>query len=97
MSRYVALLNWTDQGVRTAKDSLQRQRQAEAAFAQMGVRLETVLWTQGRYDLVAVAEAPDDETMAAAMLTLAGAGNVRSETLRAFTAEEVGTVLGKLG
>ena len=97
MPRYVALLNWTDQGVRTAKDSRQRQRQSEAAFAQVGVRLETVLWTQGRYDLVALAEAPDDETMAAAMLSLAGAGNVRSETLRAFDAEEMGTVLGKLG
>ncbi len=64
---------------------------------QMGVTLQTILWTQGRYDLVAVFEAPDEETVAAAMLGLAAQGNLRTETLRAFTAEEMGRVLQKLG
>lgn len=97
MSRYVALINWTDQGVRAAKDTVKRQQQTDAAFAKMGVKLETVLWTQGRYDLVAILEAPDDETVAASMLTLGGSGNVRSETLRAFSAEEMQGVLQRLG
>ena len=97
MPKYVALINWTDQGVRSVKDTVQRQQQADQAFQRMGLRLETVLWTQGRHDLVAVFDGPDDETVAAAMLTLAASGNVRSETLRAFTAEEMGRIIQKLG
>ena len=97
MPRYVTLMNWTDQGVRSAKDTVRRRQQAEEGFAQAGIRLETVLWTQGRYDLVAVAEAPDDETVAAAMLRLAGQGNLRTETLRAFTAEEMQGIVDRLG
>ena len=97
MPRYVALMNWTDQGVRSAKDTVKRRQQAETAFAKMGITLETVLWTQGRYDLVGIMEAPDDATVAAAMLTLGGQGNLRTETLRAFTAEEMEGVLGRLG
>ena len=97
MPTYVALFNWTDQEVRTAKDSVQRYEQGRAAMEQMGVTLQTILWTQGRYDLVAVFEAPDEETVAAAMLGLAAQGTLRTETLRAFTAEEMGRVLQKLG
>jgi len=97
MPRYVALMNWTDQGVRSAKDSLKRRQQAEESFAKMGITLETVLWTQGRYDLVGIMEAPDDATVAAAMLNLGGQGNLRTETMRAFSAEEMEGVLGRLG
>jgi uncharacterized protein with GYD domain len=97
MPRYVGLFNWTDQGVKTAKDTVGRQKQSEEAFAKMGLTLQTVLWTQGRYDLVAVFEAPDDATVAAAMLTLGKAGNVRTETLRGFSAEEMEAVLQRVG
>ena len=97
MPRYVALLNWTDQGVRAAKETVRRRQQAEEGLAQMGVRLEATYWTLGRHDIVAVLEAPDDETVSAAILSLAGQGNLRSETLRAFTAEEMQGIVGRLG
>ena len=97
MPQYVGLFNWTDQGVRTARETVQRAEQGRALVEQMGGRLTTILWTQGRYDLVVVFEAPDDETVAAVMLTLGGQGNLRTETLRAFTAEEMGRVLQRLG
>lgn len=97
MAKYVALFNWTDQGIRTASDSVQRVEQARAAFEALGVRLETIYWTQGRYDFVGVLDAPDDEAVAAAMLQLARLGNVRSETLRAFTAEEMQGIFQRLG
>ena len=97
MPRYVALMNWTDQGVRSAKDTVTRRRQAEEGFAKAGIRLETVLWTQGRYDLIAISEAPDDATVAAAMLTLAGQGNLRTETMRAFDAAEMQGIVDRLG
>jgi len=96
MAKYVALLNWTEQGVRNAKDTVKRFEQARDAFQQMGVSFDTTLWTIGRYDIVAVLDAPDDETVAAAMVQLAGAGNLSTETLRGFTADEVGGILQKL-
>ena len=97
MAKYVELINWTDQGIRNAKDSPQRVEQARTAFAAMGVTIEQIYWTVGRHDLVAVIDAPDDATLTAALLRLAGSGNVRTETLRAFTADEMGPVLQQLG
>ena len=97
MAKYVTLINWTDQGVRNVKETTRRAEQARQAIEQMGGRLETIYWTQGRYDLVAVVEAPDDETATAALLRIAGQGAVRTETLRAFDAEEMGRILGRLG
>ncbi len=97
MPRYVTLVNWTDQGVRNVKETVQRTEQVRRMMESMGGRLETFLWTQGRYDLVGVIEAPDDETASAIALRSAGRGTTRTETLRAFTAEEMTAILGKLG
>ena len=97
MPRYVALMSWTEQGVRNAKDTVRRYQEGRAALEALGVKIETILWTQGRYDIVSIAEAPDDETLAVALLKLAGQGNLRSETLRAFTVEEMTRIAQKLG
>lgn len=97
MARFIVLMDWTDQGVRSAKESLQRARQAREAFGRQGVTIEQVYWTLGSHDIVGVLNAPDGETLAAALLQLAGAGNLRTTTLRAFDEQEFGTILGKLG
>ena len=97
MPRYVVLGSWTDQGIRNAKETVQRADQVRQMVDQMGGRMDTIYWTQGRYDLVAVMEAPDEETATAMMLRVGGAGNVRTETLRAFDAGEMGRILQKLG
>ena len=97
MARYVVLFDWTDQGVRNARDTVQRVNQARAAWEQRGVRIEAVYWTLGNHDLVGVVDAPDDATVAAALLQLAGAGNVRTKTLRAFDEGEMQAILGQLG
>lgn len=97
MARYVVLFDWTDQGVRNAKDSVKRVGQAREAFQKQGITIEAVYWTLGGHDLVAVMAAPDGETVAAALLQLAAGGNVRSKTLRAFDEGEFGAILGKLG
>lgn len=97
MARYVVLFDWTDQGVRNAKDSVKRVGQAREAFQKVGITIESIYWTLGSHDLVGVITAPDGETLAAALLQLAGAGNVRSTTLRAFDEAEFGALLGKLG
>ena len=95
MAKYVVLLDWTDQGVRTAKDTVNRFEQARDAFQKLGVNFDTILWTLGRHDIVGILDAPDDETVTAALLRVASAGNVSTETLRGFTAEEMRAILSK--
>ena len=97
MARYVVLFDWTDQGVRDAKDTVRRVGQARAAWERRGVRIEAVYWTLGDHDLVGVIDAPDDATLAASLLELAGSGNVRTKTLRAFDEGEMQALLGQLG
>jgi uncharacterized protein with GYD domain len=97
MARYVVLMDWTDQGVRNAKDTVQRSRQARDAFKQMGVELETIYWTLGKHDIVAIMNAADDSAATAAMLRIGAQGNLRSTTMRAFDESEMTAILGKLG
>ena len=95
MPAYIALIDWTDQGVRDFKDTVDRYEAAQSAFESLGVRFTDVWWTLGTHDIVATVEAPDDETLAAALLSVAAQGNIRTTTLRAFTREEMRTVLSK--
>ena len=97
MPRYVILINWTEQGVRSVKETTQRAEQVRQMIEQMGGRLEALYWTQGRHDLVGVMEAPDEETAAAVGLRVGMQGAVRTESLRAYDAEEMGRILAKLG
>jgi uncharacterized protein with GYD domain len=85
---YIALLKWTAQGVGNVKDSPARLDAGRKAFKKMGVKLKDTYLTMGRYDLVCLIDAPDDETFAAAMLTLGSQGNIQSETLKAFTEDQ---------
>lgn len=95
MPTYVALIQWTDEGVRNAKETANRAQQAGQLIERLGGKM-TVYWTQGRYDIVALLEAPDDETATTAMLATSSQGNVRTETMRAFTAEEMQRILQKM-
>jgi uncharacterized protein with GYD domain len=96
MPTYVALIDWTDQGVRNFKDSVDRYEAAEGQLEGLGVRFTDIHWTLGAHDIVAVIEAPDDETLAAGLLAVAGGGNIRTTTLRAFTADQMRTIVGKV-
>ena len=97
MPTYIALIDWTDQGVRNFKDSVDRYEAAESAFEGLGVRFTDTWWTLGTHDMIATVEAPDDEMLAAALLSVAGQGNIRTTTLRAFSREEMRTVIGNVG
>jgi len=96
MPTYIGLYTWTDQGVKNVKDTVRRVEDARAAFEQRGARLIATYWTQGRYDLVSIAEFPDEETASASALALGMAGNVHTETMRAFSAEEMQRIIQKL-
>ena len=89
MPTYITLSNLTDQGVRNMKDLSRRLQNAEQTFAQMGAQLREVYMVMGQYDYVVVAEAPDDETIARICLAIAGQGNVRTQTMRAFERSEM--------
>jgi uncharacterized protein with GYD domain len=95
MPSYITLMNWTDQGVKSFKDSVDRADAAEVALSPAGINFKDLYWTVGAYDLIATFEAPDEETLAAALLTLAAQGNLRTTTLRAFTADEMRGVIAK--
>ena len=97
MARFVVLMNFTEQGIKSVKESPQRAAQAKAAFKAKGVELEQVWWTLGSHDVVAILSAADGLDLAAVLLELGGAGNVRTTTLRAFDEAEFATVLSKLG
>jgi uncharacterized protein with GYD domain len=97
MPTYVSLINWTDQGIKNIKDTSKRAKDAEEAMGKLGVRFQSILWTVGPYDIVAVVEADDDEGATAALLALGSQGNVRTTTMRAYNAEEIGRIVGKLG
>ena len=95
MPSYVTLINWTDQGVKNFKDSVDRYEGAQGAMGQGGVSFRDIYWTVGPYDIVAIVEGPDDETVTAALLSVAGQGNIRTTTLRAFSASEMKGVIDK--
>ena len=96
MARFIQLLNWTEQGVKSVKDSPKRLDGARAAAKKMGVEIREFYMTIGASDMVVIAEAPDDAAMAKFTLTLAMGGNVRTTTLKAFSEEEYRKIIGGL-
>jgi uncharacterized protein with GYD domain len=95
MPSYIALMNWTDQGVKSFRDSVDRAEAAEVALSPAGIKFKDIYWTIGPYDLIATFEAPDEEILTAALLALAAQGNLRTTTLRAFSAAEMKGVIAK--
>ena len=97
MSTYVVLIDWTQQGVENFKDSVDRYEAARSQFEEIGVRFKDIYWTLGSHDIVSIVDAPDSETLAAALLRLGSQGNLRTTTLRALSAEEMRGVIAKAG
>jgi uncharacterized protein with GYD domain len=97
MATYIVLTSFTDQGIRNAKDTTKRADGVRELAKKFGVTAKEFYWTLGAYDVVALFEAPDDASMTALGLAIGAAGNVRTQTLRAFSREEMNKVLAKLG
>ena len=88
MSHYILLINWTDQGIGKINDSGDRYNSFKASVEKAGGKLIGGYYTFGEYDVVIIIEAPNDETVMSLMLKVGSAGNVRTRTLKAFTADE---------
>jgi uncharacterized protein with GYD domain len=96
MPLYVGLFNWTEQGIRAVKDTVKRSESLEAAIVKAGCKLRNMVWTMGPYDALAIFEAPDDITASRLTLAMGMQGNTRSLTMRAFTREDMGKIVGGL-
>lgn len=96
MAHYVLLTNFTDQGVKTVKDTVKRADAFKEMAAKSGVKVHSLFWTLGQYDVVAIAEAEDDLSATALGLSIASLGNVRTQTLKAFDAGEMAKVVAKM-
>ena len=96
MPTYLVIGNFTDQGVRNVKDTLKRLEGVRGVARKLGVTVKDAYWTLGQYDIALVAEAPDEAAMTAFGLSVGAQGNVRTQTLRAFSADEMGQLLGRM-
>jgi uncharacterized protein with GYD domain len=96
MPTYISLVQFTDKGIQAAKQTTQRVADWAAKVQSMGVRIKRMYWTLGQYDQVCVFEAPDDETAAAVLLAADMLGNIRTQTMRAFTTSEMDKILAKV-
>ncbi|MBI3042180.1 MAG: GYD domain-containing protein [Betaproteobacteria bacterium] len=96
MSTYILLLNYTEQGIRTIKDSPKRVNAARELARKYGAELKDFYLTMGAYDVVSIVEAPTDDAAAKFVLALGALGNVRSTTLKAFTETEYQKIVGGL-
>ena len=96
MATYVSLIRWTEKGIENVKQSPARLETARKAFQAAGAELKQFYMVMGRYDLVVVSEAPDDETASKVALTLGAAGAIRTETLRAFNEDEYRKIIAAL-
>jgi uncharacterized protein with GYD domain len=97
MPTYISLLNFTDQGIRTVKETIQRADSAAELAQKHGGSMQQIYWTVGPYDLVAILEAPDDESATAFLLKIGMRGHVRTTTLRAYDREQMQGIIERLG
>ena len=96
MSTYIALLKWTPQGLQGLKESPSRLDAARQSFQAAGVEMKDFYMVTGRYDMVAVCEAPDEGSLARALLSVTSKGSITSETCRAFTEQEYRQIISGL-
>ncbi len=95
MATYISLVNWTDQGVRNYRDTTDRADAVRQLAEKFGGRQVSLYWCLGTYDVVSIAEFPDDETATAFALAVSSQGNVRTSTMRAFNEDEMRDIVEK--
>lgn len=96
MPTYIAMLKWTPQGLQNVQQSPSRLDAARKGFESAGVKMKDFYMVTGRHDMIAIIEAPDDTSLAKALLSTVSQGSVVSETCRAFTENEYRKIIGEL-
>ena len=93
MPRYVVLYKFTAEGAKNIRETVKRSRQTREQNEKRGFKIQSLLWTQGPYDLVSIIDAPSEDAMMGAMANVVAAGNVSSTTMRAFDDKEMDGIL----
>lgn len=96
MPTFITLVRWTDQGIRNVKQTVERAEAVKALAQKVGITVKDIYWTLGQYDVVTIVEAPDAEAVSAFLLSAASLGNVHTQTLQAFSAEEMRRIIAKM-
>ena len=96
MATYILLSNFTDQGIRSVKETTKRADAFRETARKLGASVKEIYWTLGKYDVIAILEAPDVAAVTAVGLSLGAGGNVRTQTLAAFSANEISQIIGKI-
>jgi uncharacterized protein with GYD domain len=96
MATHIVLARFTDQGVRNVKQSPERAKSAIALGEELGIKIWDIYWTLGTYDAVLIVDAPNEEAMTTWALSVSSLGNIRTQTMRAFSADEVNRILAKI-
>ncbi len=97
MATYITLACFTDQGLKTVKETTKRAEAIREVAKKYGVTVKDIFWTLGQYDVVATFEAPDDVSVTAFGLAIGSQGNVHTQTLRCFDRDEMNKILAKMG
>ncbi len=95
MATFISLVNFTDQGIRNVKDSPERFAAFKAMAEKLGVTVKSVYYTLGNFDLVLVVEGSEEAVMTG-LLKTGSLGNVRTQTLRGFSVEEMKRMISKM-
>ena len=95
MPRYISLLKFTEQGVKAIKKSTGRAHDFSVAASKVGVKVEAQYWTVGRFDGVLILSGPNEQSVLRVLAELAALGNVRTQTLQAFTDQEFEAIVGR--
>jgi uncharacterized protein with GYD domain len=96
MSTYMTFIRYTQQGIESIKDSPARLDTAKELYKSLGAEIKSFYLTMGRYDVIVISEAPDDETATKLAMTIASAGAIRTETFRLFTEDEYRKLISEL-
>ncbi len=96
MATYIMLANFSEQGIRNVKDTTKRAEALATLAKKVGGSVKATYWTLGQYDAIAILDAPDEISATAFSLSVGALGNIRTQTLRAFSLEEMGKVLSKI-
>jgi uncharacterized protein with GYD domain len=95
MATFIILASFTEHGIRTVKDTLKRTEAFKDAAGKFGVTVKDVYWTLGQFDMLAAVEGPDDVSVTALTLAMSALGDIRTQTVRAFEADEMRLILDK--
>jgi uncharacterized protein with GYD domain len=95
MATFITLLNFTDQGIRNVKESPDRYGAFKAMAEKLGITIKSAYWTVGHYDMVVVVDGPE-EAAVSVLLKLGSLGNVRTQTLRGFSEEEMRQIVSNM-